>query len=125
MRHVCFQLARKYGAAYLQLHVSCSTEQAIEWNKGRPPAQQVPDNVIRSTAAMFEDPSSSPFRWESKTLVVDANSCWYNKGRPDGPLMRVCCTSWTLPAGGKSRSAYARLGRFCLEGSSVLRSQSD
>jgi tRNA uridine 5-carbamoylmethylation protein Kti12 len=73
MRGECWRAARSApgGAAYVQLHVACPLETALQRNAARPLPNRVPEEVLRRTAAAFEDPGASPCPWDKNTISAD------------------------------------------------------
>ena len=70
MRYRVFQLARRSGAAYVQVHVAAGLEAALERNAGRAGGARVPDGVVRRMAAALQAPRPDVFPWERASLEV-------------------------------------------------------
>ena len=70
MRYRVFQLARRSGAAYVQVHVAAGLEAALERNAGRAGAARVPDGIVRRMAAALQAPRPDVFPWERASLEV-------------------------------------------------------
>ena len=93
MRYRCFQLARLYGAAVMQLHIQCPLELSLQRNATRASAvpeainrapdssvgmpeatfrmSAVPEATIRRMAAVMEPPDAH-VAWERPFLVLEA-----------------------------------------------------
>lgn len=72
MRHECLQLARQYGAAFLQLYLKCPLQVVLARNAARTEAYRVPRAVITRMAEVIEEPDGSKHAWEMNTLVLDS-----------------------------------------------------
>ncbi|KAG2495122.1 hypothetical protein HYH03_006732 [Edaphochlamys debaryana] len=70
MRHELFQAARDHGAAFLQLHVPVSLQDALARNRRRSGVEAVPEEALRRMAAALEPPSPERFAWEAATLAL-------------------------------------------------------
>lgn len=73
MRYNCLQLARKHQAAYIQLHITCPVETAIQRNASRSEGQRVPEAGMRRMACVFEVPDPQRHAWEANTIVLDGS----------------------------------------------------
>jgi len=72
MRHSFFQLARKYGAAYLQLNIVAPLEIALKNNNNRPISSKVSEEIIRHMEARFEAPNPH-LGWEKHSLTISTD----------------------------------------------------
>ena len=71
---MCFQLARKHQAAFVQLCMSCPLALALQRNAARPCCDRVPDNVLQRMDSLLQAPEPDRRPWESSTIVLDADS---------------------------------------------------
>jgi tRNA uridine 5-carbamoylmethylation protein Kti12 len=77
MRYSCFHLARRFRAAFLQIHLPCDVRTALERNAVRNLGSQigrnVPDASIRRMADILEAPSDK-IAWERPCLFLKSSS---------------------------------------------------
>ncbi|XP_046362359.2 L-seryl-tRNA(Sec) kinase-like isoform X2 [Haliotis rufescens] len=69
MRYDYYQLARKYGLGFCEVHVDCPSDMAVARNKQRT-LGRVEDNVIVTMATKMEVPDSAAFHWEKYSLSI-------------------------------------------------------
>uniref|UniRef100_A0A383W9S7 AAA+ ATPase domain-containing protein n=1 Tax=Tetradesmus obliquus TaxID=3088 RepID=A0A383W9S7_TETOB len=75
MRYGFVQLARTYGAAFLQFYIECPVELALQRNSQRQGADVIPAAVVAQLAAAFEAPQPDKHHWEAAaTLTVRCGS---------------------------------------------------
>lgn len=72
MRYEFYQLARRHSAAFCQLHMECSVEEAIQHNSMR--EESVPADVIISMGARLQPPQPHLHPWEANTCVLQGHS---------------------------------------------------
>lgn len=68
MRYEFFQLARRHGAAFCQLYLECSTEEAVRHNNMR--EERVPLGVVMAMGERLQAPQSHLHPWEANTCVL-------------------------------------------------------
>ena len=68
MRYEFFQLARKHSAAFCQLYLECSTEEAVLHNDMR--EQRVPVDVVTAMGERLQAPQPQLHPWEANTYVL-------------------------------------------------------
>ncbi|GLC36903.1 hypothetical protein PLESTM_000516700 [Pleodorina starrii] len=72
MRYELFRAARDRGAAFLQLYVGCSPQQALARNQRRSGIAAVPPEALLRMAAALEPPQPERFPWEAPSLTASA-----------------------------------------------------
>ncbi|GAX73447.1 hypothetical protein CEUSTIGMA_g899.t1 [Chlamydomonas eustigma] len=86
MRYRCYQIARKYNAAFLQIYMECPLQLSLQRNAARSGASnhtkciedatrqdlRVPDASILRMATVLEPPNSTLNPWESCVLTCSA-----------------------------------------------------
>lgn len=68
MRYEFFQLARRHSAAFCQLYLECSTEEAAWHNDMR--EERVPADVVMAMAERLQAPQSHLHPWEANTCIL-------------------------------------------------------
>ncbi|MEW5300946.1 MAG: hypothetical protein WDW36_003835 [Sanguina aurantia] len=101
MRYECYQLAAAEGAAYMQLYLPCSAQDAVARNAGRPQhATPVSEASILKMAAAIQPPHPTRFRWERPTLCLPAHTA-HNAGPPidrsPAPSVDTACCDAAAP----------------------------
>ncbi|KAE8742452.1 hypothetical protein FOCC_FOCC012006 [Frankliniella occidentalis] len=71
MRYSYFQLARRHNIGFFQLYIECTVASAMAFNRKRPQAEQVPEEVIQKMADRMEPPEGKP--WEQYSLLLIAH----------------------------------------------------
>ena len=75
MRREAFRLSRDSGAAFLQLHVACPLDLALQRNSQRAQEARVPEEVVTRMDAVFEAPASRCADWDGSSAIhVDASA---------------------------------------------------
>ena len=69
MRYEYFQLARRHSAAFCQLYLHCSVEEAILHNDTR--EERVPTGVVTAMAERLQAPQAHLHPWEANTCVLN------------------------------------------------------
>lgn len=96
MRFSCFQLARRFKAAFLQIHLPCNIETSLERNanrrneSGQNLSRRVPDVSIKRMAERLEVPSED-IPWERPCLFLTA---WDYKGQDLDYVWKWINNSW-------------------------------
>lgn len=69
MRYEYFQLARRHSAAFCQVYLHCSTEEAVQHNDTR--EESVPTGVVTAMAERLQAPQAHLHTWEANTCVLN------------------------------------------------------
>ncbi|XP_063884926.1 L-seryl-tRNA(Sec) kinase-like [Scylla paramamosain] len=69
MRYEYFQLARRHSAAFCQLYLHCSMEEAVLHNDMR--EERVPTGVVTAMAERLQAPQAHLHPWEANTCVLN------------------------------------------------------
>ncbi|XP_045123909.1 L-seryl-tRNA(Sec) kinase-like [Portunus trituberculatus] len=69
MRYEYFQLARRHSAAFCQLYLHCSMEEAVLHNDMR--EERVPTGVLTAMAERMQAPQAHMHVWEANTCVLN------------------------------------------------------
>ncbi|KAF6255858.1 P-loop containing nucleoside triphosphate hydrolase protein [Scenedesmus sp. NREL 46B-D3] len=92
MRYDFVQLARTYGAAFLQIYMDCPMELSLQRNSQRQGADVVPAAVVVQLAAAFEAPQPAKHQWEAgATLTVHCSSSQVTQLQGCQPLPAADC----------------------------------
>lgn len=68
MRYEFYQLARRHSAAFCQLYMECSVEEAMQHNSMR--EESVPAEVVITMGARLQPPQPHLHPWEANTCVL-------------------------------------------------------
>lgn len=92
MRREAFRLARDAGAAFVQLHVACPLDVALQRNSQRPQEARMPKEVVRRMDAVFQAPACGREGWDGSSAVcvdaaaeVDPRAVWEQVWSSWGP----------------------------------------
>ncbi|KAK9813223.1 hypothetical protein WJX72_010984 [[Myrmecia] bisecta] len=90
MRHECFKLARAHQAAYVQIYLPVSLEEALQRNACREGPPRVPDQVICRMHEVLEPPEPAKYDWEAASLSwpcgdASRHDLWHTIQRLWGP----------------------------------------
>ncbi|XP_071090107.1 uncharacterized protein [Haliotis cracherodii] len=69
MRYDYYQLARKYGLGFCEVHVDCPSDMAVARNKQRT-LGRVEENVIVTMVTKMEVPDSAAYHWEKYSISI-------------------------------------------------------
>jgi len=97
MRAECWKIARMHGTAYVQIHVKATLPEALARNAGRGPNDQVPDDVLKATAAAFEEPETSGCLWDKLTITIEMNKLSNSTDKGTAAVFDRVLEMWSTP----------------------------
>ncbi|KAK9805006.1 hypothetical protein WJX73_000675 [Symbiochloris irregularis] len=100
MRKDVWHLARQHRAAFVQLYLPCSLDQALQRNSRRPPHQQVPLEVIQRMSERLEAPRPEQYAWERHTVT-------HSTAENNASGASRCCFEGPVPGMGSQQCSHA------------------